>query len=392
MALVRFNDQFWYPDGTLAANIPAVVFPLKSNVFAQLWTDITGTVALPNPLNTDGAGFLDFWAEEGQYWVHIDSETFLIDVGLSEEEADLTTGVASGGELDLASSVSITINALVGYVVDNSDVLSIVPTKIKVDRPTQVVPLDAGSLTRSITWWLMDSTGAVIQQAAIPTPSQRRTHLALGVSLFDTGLGQLVEVQTLQVSLPQPVNQLADFMDAVGPLSLSGNLLTPSGATLQFNKSAGTLFSRGSNLFVSGVLTNDPHTSPSPAQTPATLRRIMRTSAIPTPPPVGTVDPTQFDNAGVLTAVGGGVNTATVQRVFLFATNIATAQIAVQYGQQTYSSLTQAVQSLGTEIYTPAPITAVGALIGYICVIRTATNLSDPTQAVFIRASKFPTP
>lgn len=391
MALVQYSDLYWLPDGSLAANTAAVVFPQHSNAFAPIYSDGIGT-PLANPTSTDGAGFLTFWAEEGKYWVHMDSEAFLIDVGLSEEDADLSTGVASGGELDQATATSITINALVGYVVDNNGVLSIPATVTKVDTPTQVVALDAGALARSITWWLMDSTGAVIQQPNQPTPSQRRTHLALGVSLFDTGLGQLVEVQTLQVSLPQPVNQLADLMDAVGPMSLSGNILTPSGATLAFNKSAGMLFTRGANRFVSGFLTDDPHNSPSPAQVPAVIRRIIRSSIIPTPPPVGTIDPTQYDNGGVLMAVGGGVNTATVQRVFVFATNVTTAQIAVQYGQNTYSSLTQAVQSIGTELFTPAPITNVGALVGYIVVIRTATDLSDPTQAVFIRAGKFPTP
>ena len=392
MALVQYSDLYWFSNGNLAINTPARVFPHHSNVLANLFTDVTGGTPLPNPLNTDGTGVLTFWAEEGKYWVHMDSEAFLIDVGLSEEEADLSTGVATGGELDIATNTSITINALVGYVADVNELTSAVPALTKVDRPTQVVPLDAGSLARSITWWLMDSAGVVIQQAAIPSPVQRRTHIALGVSLFDTGLGQLVEVQTQPVILGQPANQLADLMDAIGPLSLSGNLLSANGVNLSFNKSAGTLFSRASNHFAAGVLTDNPHISPSPAQAPATLRRIIRTSVIPTPPPVLTIDPTNYDNAGVLTLVGGGVNTSTVQRVWLFATNVSTAQIAVQYGQQTYSSLTQAVQSLGVEPYVPAPVTGVGALIGYIAVIRTATNLSDPTQAVFIRAGKFPSP
>lgn len=391
MALVQYSDLYWFASGTLAVNLPAAVFPHHSNVHAAIFSDGIGT-PLANPTSTDGTGTLTFWAEEGKYWVHIDTETFLIDVGLSEEEADLSTGLASGGELNLSGAQAIEITALVGYVVDNNDLTSIVPTVTKVDEPTQIVPLDAGSLARSITWWLMDSTGAVVQQAAIPTQAQRRTHLTLGVSLYDTGLAALVEVQTQPVILGQPVNQLADLMDAIGPLNLSGNLVTANGVNLSFNKSAGTLFSRASNHFASGVLTDNPHVTPSPAQAPATLRRIIRTSVIPTPPPVGTIDPLNYDNAGVLTPVGGGTNTSTIQRVWLFATNVGSAQIAVQYGQQTYSSLSAAVAAIGTENFTPAPVTAVGALIGYIAVTRTATNLSDPAQAVLVKAGKFPTP
>lgn len=391
MALQQYSKKYWFPNGTLAANLPAAVFPEDSNVFAPIFSDGIGT-PLANPTTTDGSGVLTFWAEEGMYWVHIDTEAFLVDVGLSEEQADLSTGTASGGELDIATPTSITINALVGYVADVNALTSIVPTLMKVDEPTQTVALDAGSLARSITWWLMDSAGNVIQQGAAPTPVQRRMNLVLGVSLFDTGLGQLVEVQTLPVLLGQPANQFADLADSMGPFSLSGNILTPNGPTLGLNKSAGTLFSRSASHFVSGTLTDNPNVAVSPAQLPVTLRRILQTSTIPTPPPVATIDPTQYDVGGVLTPVGGTATASTILRVWLFATNVSTAQIAVQYGQATYGSLLAAVNNVGNEIFTPAPVTAVGALIGYIAVIRTATNLSDPTQAVFVRAGKFSTP
>lgn len=393
MALVEYSKTFWFPNGALAVNIPARVFPENSNALAPLFTDITGTTPLPNPATTDGAGVLTFWAEEGQYWIHADSESFLVDAGMSEEQADLTTGVASGGELNLtANPQAVEVTALIGYVVDNTQLLSLNPSIVKVDEPTQIVALDAASLLRTVTFWLMDSTGSVVQQAAQPTPTQRRTHIALGVSFYDIALGQVLEVQTLPVILAQPVNQLADLMDSLGPFSLSGNLVSNNGANLGFNKSAGTLFSRASNHFASGVLTEDPHVTPTPAQTPATFRRILRTALVPTPPPVTTIDPTRFDNGGVLTVIGGGTNTSSIQRVWLFGTNVTTVQIAVQYGQATYASLSAAVAAIGAENFTPAPVTAVGALIGYIAVTRTATNLSDPTQATFVRAGKFSTP
>lgn len=385
MTLQRYRAKYWFPSGALAVNVPARIFLYDNNVFATIYTDATGVTQLPNPVNTDGAGFLEFWAEEGQYWVHIDEETFLVDVGMSEEESDLSSGTASGGELNIATPTSVEIRAVVGYVVDNTSLDQVAPTKIKVDEPTQVVALDAGALARSITFWLMDSTGAVIQQATPPTPEQRRTHLELGVSFFDTGLVSLVEVQTLPVILPQAANQFVDLLDTLGPFSVSGNLLTPNGVNLSFNKASGVLFSRASNHFVSGVLTDNPHISPSPAQTPATFRRILRTASTPTPPPVTTVDPTMFDNAGVLTPVGGGTNTSTIQRVWAFATNVTSAQLAVQYGQQTFASLSAAVAAIDTAVYVPAPIASSGSLIGYICMTRVATNLSDPTQAVFVQ-------
>jgi len=393
MALVQYSDLYWFPNGAIASNTPAAVFQHHSNTLIPLFADLAGTIPLPNPLNTDAFGNLTFFAEEGKYWVHIDSEAFLIDVGLSEEEADLSTGVATGGELSInaGNPQAVDIGALVGYVADVNALTSAVPVLVKVDEPAQTVALDAAALTRATTSWLMDSAGNVIQQAATATAVQRRTHLALGVSVFDTAGGVLLEAQTRPVILGQPANQLVDFMDAVGPLSTDGNLVSANGVNLSINKAVGTLFVRASNHFASGVLTDDPHISPSPAQTPVIFRRILRTITV-TPPAVTTLDVANYDLAGVLTPVGGGTNTSTIQRVWNFVTDDVTTRILVQYGQQTYSSLTTAVANVGRESFTPTPQTVRAALIGYICVIRTATNLSDPAQAVFVRAGKFATP
>lgn len=387
MALVEYSDFYWFPDGTLATNTPARVFPINSNVLAPIFTDITGGTPLPNPLNTNGAGILNFWAEEGQYWVHIDSETFLVDAGLSEEQADLSTGVASGGNMNIsATPAAVDIEPLIGYVVDNTDLVSVRPTVTKVDRPFQTIPLDAGSLARSVTYWRMLANGTVIQQGTKPTPAERRTSLELGVSFYDTGSGILTEVQTIQTILPQPVNQLADLMDALKAFNMEGNVVSAAGPGLMINKTAGVLFSRASNHFTIGdVLTDNPHISDSPAQTPATLRLITQVAATPTPPPVLNLDPANYDVGGVITPVGGGVNTSTIQRVYLFAAEAPSARIAITYGQQTYASLNAAVQALGTEVFTPAPVVSVGALIGYIVVTRTATDLTNPTHAVFVR-------
>lgn len=393
MALVLYSDLYWFPTGVLAANLPVRIFPHHSNGFAPIFADQAGTIPLPNPgTSTDGGGVLTFYIEEGKYWVHIDSEAYLIDAGLSEEEADLSTGVASGGEMNIASPTSVEITALVGYVVDNNALTSVAPSLVKVDEPGQIVALDAGSLARSVTFWFMDSAGNVTQQATPATPQQRRTQLGLGVSFYDTVAGALVEVQTRPVILGQPANQLVDLFDAIGPLSTSGNAITPNGVNLSFNKAAGVLFVRASNHFAAGVLTDNPHFSPSPATAPAIFRRILRTAAVATPPAVTTLDVANYDLNGVLTPVGGGTNTSTIQRVWAFATNQATAQVAVQYGQQTYASLAGAVAAIGLEPFVPAPVSILGALVGYICVTRTATNLSDPAQAVFVRAGKFPTP
>ncbi len=394
MAFVQFTDTYWFPTGALAVNIPARVFPRNSNALAPIFTDITGTIPLANPLNTDAFGVLTFWAEEGQYWIHIDSETFLVDVGMSEEEADLSTGVASGGDMTVngLNPKAVDFTALVGYVVDNNAITSAVPSAIKVDEPAQTVVLDGPAQLRALTNWLMDSAGNVIQQEPPPSPVQRRTHLQLGVTLYDPGSGMIVEVQSGPVILGQPANQFADLLDSIGPFNLSGNILSAVVGTLSFNVTAGEVFRRALNHFAGGVLTDNPHINPTPARAPALFKRVIRTPESPLPPDVTTVNPTMYDLNGVLTPVGGGTNTSTVQRVFITPGANPSAQVAVQYGQLTFASLSAAVAAVGTSNFTPNPVSGFGALVGYIAMIRTATDLSNPAHAVFVRPnSKLPT-
>jgi hypothetical protein len=394
MALVQYTDLYWFPNGAIASNTPAAVFQHHANTLIPLFADLAGTIPLPNPLNTDAFGNLTFFAEEGKYWVHIDTEAFLIDVGLSEEDADLSTGVASGGDMNInaGNPQAVDISALVGYVVDNNALTSIVPTVVKVDEPAQTVILDAAAQTRALTNWLMDSAGNVIQQEPPPSPTQRRTHLQLGASLYDPGLGALQAVQSSPVILGQPANQLADLMDLLGPFNISGNQLSAIAGTLSFGATAGSVFARGLNHFNAGVLTDSPHINATPARSPATFKRVIRVAESPLPPDVTTVDPANYDLNGVLTPVGGGTNTSTVQRVFIVPNTSPSAQVAVQYGQATFTSLAAATAAIGISNFTPNPVSGFGALVGYIAMIRTATDLSNPAHAVFVRPnSKLPT-
>lgn len=397
MPIRQFTRQFWFPSGVLAANLPARVFPLDSNALAILYTDGTGTVQLPNPLTTDVNGTVSFWAEEGEYWIHIDAEVFRYSVGSPDADlfevsaGSMSTGVLSGGELsaNVGNPAALDIAPLTGYIVDEvTDPDS--PALTRVRTVALTVAMDAPSLARTATWWLMDAAGVVTQQGTRPTNTQRRTHLTLGVTAQEAGV--IFVDQSLPVIVAQPMNQLADLMDALGGFSIAGNLITPNGVNLMINQSAGTMFSRAFNHFAGPVLTRDPHVSTTQAQAPAQFRYVTSTSAM-FGPLVNTVDVANFDNAGVITPVGGGAGASTVHRVWLFATNAAVNQLAIQYGQTTYASLTAAVDSIGQSGYVVNPLMQPsGALLAHIVVTRTATNLSDIAQCRIFQAGKFASP
>lgn len=391
MALARYSDQFWFPNGSLAANIQARVFPEGSNTFASLFTDASGATPLSNPAATDGTGTLTFWAESGTYWVHLDSESFLVTVGMSQEQADLSTGVASGGRMTVnaGNPLAVDFTAVDGYIVDYLADDQSQPVVTRVKAPAQTVALDAAALLRTVTWWLMDSSGTVVQQAATPTDAQRRTHLTLGVT--SQGGSQIFSILSRPTILAQPANQLADLMDALGPFVVSGCQVTLN-ASLSFNTAAGTMFSRAFNRYNAGALTNDPHIVTVPSAAPAQYRYITATGttfgALRT-----TVDVANFDNGGVITPIGGGSGTSSIHRLWLFGTGNAADQFAIQYGQNTYSSLTAAVNAIGQSSHVVNPlIVGNGTLLAWIVATRTATDLSNPSQAAIVTAGKFAAP
>lgn len=395
MALAQYSKRFWFPNGTLAASVTARVFPEDSNTLATLYADAAGTTPLANPLTTTGSGVLTFWAEAGDYWIHIDSESFAVtipeggggDGPFTPLTEGVSTGVLTGGELKISATPdSVDISAMTGYVVDfHTDPGQ--PSATPVSTPAQTVALDAASLLRTTTWWLVTADGTVVQQAARPTNSDRRTHIVLGVTRYDPAAGAFFAEQTLPQILPQLANQVFDLMDALGPFVINGNVITAK-TGLSIAQSSGQIFSRADNYFAASAATRDPHVHTSTAQDPASFRYITRSSTV-FPAATATVDPAHYDSGGTVTVVGGGSNRSTIQRIYLFAEHTAADQLVVQYGQTVYPTLDEAVAAVSSEAFVPHSAAVDGVLIAFLVVRHGATDLSDPAQARVISAARF---
>lgn len=392
MALARYRDLFWFPNGSVASNIPARVFPFSSNGLAPLFADQAGTIPLTNPLNTDITGYLDFWAEEGEYWIYIDNRSFRVSVGNPVDldpwdgaSLAISTGMMSGGVMAPAG-LSVSFGDTVGYVVDyTTDPIR--PALTRVHKAAQTVALDGPALARTLTWWLLAANGTYVQQAGAPTRVQRRTHIVLGYSLFFGGVVALTN-QVPQY-LPQPYNNFADLADTLGPYIIDGGVMTPNGVNLRFNLSALSMFSRS---YAADTGPQDPNVANLAAHNPAQWRTAISTQTVFSPTTTTFLDPANYESGGVLVPVPGGANTSTIQRVFVFAQDNASDQLAIQYGQRTYTSLSAAVAGVGVEPFVVNPL-IIGALVGWICVTKSATNLSDPAQATFVPSlAKFARP
>lgn len=303
----------------------------------------------------------------------------------------LNTGITSGGDISVNPSnpLAIDISPLHGFIVNYADTPEEPVVTEVLTESVMTVELQSEAQSRAVTWWLLDSELNVIQQPTRPSGSDRRTMLVLGVTtLFGS---QIIVEQSIPVIIQQPVNQLYDLMDAIGAFNISGNLVSAAGSNLTVNVSPGKVFSRGWNHYIDSILTNEPHVVSTVGAEPASWLKILRATNVLAELPTPNLDPANYDNNGVLSPIGGGANRSTVQRLWLFPTNDGVAEIYVsQYGQIVYNTLADALAAVGTAAHVVNPfLPGNGILIAFIAMTRSATNLSDTTQARIIPAAKF---
>lgn len=302
--------------------------------------------------------------------------------------ATISTGIISGGVMTVGTNpTTVNISALHGYYVNHATPGSTFVKTITLPAQT-AIPL--ASTSQVVTWWMVDPNGNIIQQATQPTVTQRRGNIQLGVTAYSSAAGAIFNIQTTPVIDRQAVNQLYDFFYSLGPFSITGNHISANGANLSWNKSAGSLFSAGFNYATS--VTN-PHIVSSPAVTLATFRYATQLSGSQSLTQRTTLDVANYDAGGVITPIPGGTNTCTIHRIFQFATNLTSEQFAIQYGQTIYSNLANAQAAIITDPFILNPdFQGIGILIGNIIVIKSATDLSNPAQAIFVPATRFSLP
>ena len=149
MALAQYSELFWVPSGAVAANVPARVFLHDTNTLATLYADGAGTTPLANPTTTSGLGRLEFWAEEGRYWVHIDSEAFEIAVGAGAQPAtqqDITD------EVTRADAAYAALTHAARHAAAGADPLTLTPSQITglVSALAALAPLAGATFTGAI--------------------------------------------------------------------------------------------------------------------------------------------------------------------------------------------------------------------------------------------------
>jgi hypothetical protein len=291
-----------------------------------------------------------------------------------------STGVFkfSGLSITTPSGTTFNVGAVDGWIIDN--VTEPANPKIQLiiyPGSTGNTALYVSSATE--TYILLTSGLTITQQTTFPTPQQRRQNLYLG-KFGHANRQFLINAFNEPDSSLSPVSQLRDMFT---PIKLINDGIYPSanGVNLNINTSAGVLYGLGL-----GYVTNklNPNSLSVLGTSPCTFQ--YRTQTGGTASNTTLIIPGVYDNNGVITAVGGGSNSSTNQRIYL----VQNGQFRIQYGQQVYGSLAAAIEASQNEAFTTFSNFRDNAiLIGILSVNKNATNLSNTTQARFLLTSKF---
>lgn len=291
---------------------------------------------------------------------------------------NLSSGLISGGELTIngLDNTKFDISDGSGLIVDNfTDVSN--PTITEVSWSNLTAQTVTNLASQNLTFVLINSSGAIVQQATYPSDEQFRDYIFIGQLGHTNRVNIGATVKTPDV-LASPLNQLMDLEAAIGIIN-SGNVVSPNGANLKIDKSVGTLFALGSNFFHNN---KDPNKVNIAAVVEATFR--LRTQTGNGGTGVTDLDTGNYDNAGTITSLLN--NKYTNFRVFLGINS----NIVIQYGQVVYNSLNAAISGIEQESFTIySNLENNFSLIGIISVKSDATDLTDTSDAFFSRTSKF---
>ena len=300
-------------------------------------------------------------------------------------EGVLNTGILYGGILTYSAS-NFYVSSGSGIIVNHNATTGseISPTITYVNWAASTHSIATPSSQN--TYVFIDASGNLQQQTSFFTPEQYHDALPIGrISHYGT-TGSLVtgvgNNMLTSYDLPQ---QLGEFTRAFGPLKMSGFTITPQVGNLSLNIGSGTAYNLGGYYQNAPDL---PSTYNSNTYATSSIIRIHRSGSGFLFDNNGgsyytSVNPLVYDDGtGILATVGN--SNWTIQRVFV---NPVTGRSHVYYGQSTYTTYLNAVQSVATDDFVESEVTKNAYVFaGYLVMQGGAANtdlsVSGTTNAI----------
>lgn len=251
----------------------------------------------------------------------------------------------------------------------------------KVTWPTQTAQTTPYLATSVATYVLKDSAGATVLQNSYPTTTQFRTHIYLG-KLAHTTFTTILFVVNEPSRMYHVSGDLHDLVSTFGSMNRSGNMISPNGANLQINVSAGETYREGANFSTNR---NSPNITNEPSVNATSFRNKFRNgSGGWTAVNTTTVDPNYYDDGtGILALVPN--NKFTLKVVYRFG---GTGTIHMDYGQAVYDNMTAADNGISATVASDPDTKNSASRIGWIIIQQGATSLLDVTKYKFVPADK----
>lgn len=315
------------------------------------------------------------------------------DLSLDTLTEIIPTGITSGGQLAAFGTTQFTVQggtAIINKLNKADGVSEPYPEIQYIEWETQTIDifnLDDLDPTQKNAWIYIDENGVIQQQSTPFTDGQHNSVIILGAAIH--ALGQVLLVRSFPTTAYGNVSQLQEFTRIFGPMKKDGHLLYAAENNLKLSRTQGTSYAPGRNYI------NNPE-SPSividAAKVNATIYRYYSNGLDgwiqDTNSGAGytTVDPSKWENNGLLANVPGG--SWTIQRVYFFP---STPNLLVTYyGARLFSSEEDAERHLLTSSADEAPNTASQAIyLGAIILKGGCLNLNDVSQAVIYKGGIF---
>jgi len=318
----------------------------------------------------------------GKIYVNInneDSNLSLTDIERNILEGNvISTGTYAFTGLTRVSNTLFSIAPMNGWVVKNTNGYATLPEVINIVYNGTTGITTPYLTTADATYVLITSAATVTLQTTFPTPQERRQNIYLGKVVHPNRSTILNVNNTVDFDV-SPMSALRDMWTSFKLINV-GIIISPNGANLNINTSAGTLWGNGI-----GWVTNqlNPNSVSLSGKSPASFA--YRTQTGGTATETTTIDTLNYDVGGVVTNIPGSGN-FTTQRIYQFPTGL----IRIQYGQHYYPTLAKALAELPNETFVEYSNNRDnGILIGYLTVKDGTTNLSDTNDAIFTLVSKF---
>lgn len=294
------------------------------------------------------------------------------------------SGLASGGfiTINAEDSNKYDISPGVGYIVDNSNPLT--PIIKKITFNAQIGLSLQNPLGRPASVVTINQNEQVLEKTRQDLPAIFRTDIILGIIIHPGGT--ILSISNVVFNGVVYGSATAyDLCFALKSINVRGNKITPNGPNLKLNRSAGEVFSAGVNF---KTVPNNPNQIMLPAETALPWLYVWRNGS-------GgfnflfnsDIIPGAYDDGtgGVLQPNGvvipGGWS---VQRIYLIP-----GTLVIHYGQDTYMSLSDAVDGIFLEDFSGAPDLDGAVFLGWILLRGNCSNLQDSISARIIKPNKF---